>query len=531
MNLYYSCSYFCLFVWIRLRTRITNNSISIRTRKVKSMKCTKHDSIIFMRLKRVAMRRFLNAPSCLKSSLGLCCLAIITLLLLVNDPGCWCSRENCQQSYPLVCNHEEFFIQDFDQSFGRNRTYDDLLVDHIRETFLWPPSEDDYNLENDPRKVRSADKNEENPANRFVKNVIMKELFPNKYNGVFFEAGALDGETLSCSLYFEVVRNWTGLLVEMNPLAMERLISKNRKAQIAPVCLSTTAIPQKMPMTMRYDPKFPYTMWGASVNGLVRNHLRYHVKPQNFLEVTAIVDCYPLPAVLAAANISSIDLFALDLEGVELQVLKTIDWKAVTIKVIILDLIHTEEGPAEVQRFLHRKGFRQVYGDWEPVIFVSKQYLHTLRKRQGFLTIEGVSAEWKGPSKATFKNECEAIFKVFSRGLISIATVLHRTKEVRDFFPTIMEKVLEPLRGMKWNEEQLECFLTCYVAAGMKLDLAKKRHLQDREQRTMREKLMDTIHEYDEDMYPRAALRLKKCAFLEVREKLSIASVCSQSAL
>ena len=50
---------------------------------------------------------------------------------------------------------------------------------------------------------------------------------PLKCGGTFVEMGALDGLTLSVSLFFERHLNWKGLLIEANPLNYE-LVVKNR---------------------------------------------------------------------------------------------------------------------------------------------------------------------------------------------------------------------------------------------------------------------------------------------------------------
>jgi hypothetical protein len=47
------------------------------------------------------------------------------------------------------------------------------------------------------------------------------------------------------------------------------------------------------------------------------------------------------------------------------------------------------------------------------------------------LTLEAVAAKWNGSSKVPFRTECEAVFKTFSRNVLSLATGLHRSKEVR----------------------------------------------------------------------------------------------------
>ena len=71
-------------------------------------------------------------------------------------------------------------------------------------------------------------------------------ILNRKLNGFFIEAGAFDGEYLSNSLFFELHRNWTGLLVEPNSKAYSDLISKNRKAYSINSCLSVDNYPSEV---------------------------------------------------------------------------------------------------------------------------------------------------------------------------------------------------------------------------------------------------------------------------------------------
>ena len=67
--------------------------------------------------------------------------------------------------------------------------------------------------------------------------IINEEIFKNRIkDGFFIEAGAFDGETFSNTLFFELKKNWTGLLVEPNPDAFEILqmkVSKTNTVQKA----------------------------------------------------------------------------------------------------------------------------------------------------------------------------------------------------------------------------------------------------------------------------------------------------------
>lgn len=64
-------------------------------------------------------------------------------------------------------------------------------------------------------------------------------------NGVFFEAGAFDGEYLSNTLMYELKYNWTGVLVEASAFSYQKLLEKNRKAWTFNGCLDNVAVPTK----------------------------------------------------------------------------------------------------------------------------------------------------------------------------------------------------------------------------------------------------------------------------------------------
>ena len=72
------------------------------------------------------------------------------------------------------------------------------------------------------------------------------DLFYNqsKTDGFFFEAGAYDGVAVSNSLFFELQRGWTGLLVEAHPDNYESLVEKNRKAWSLGTCISMSSVPE-----------------------------------------------------------------------------------------------------------------------------------------------------------------------------------------------------------------------------------------------------------------------------------------------
>ncbi len=63
-------------------------------------------------------------------------------------------------------------------------------------------------------------------------------VFNSKRNGFFVEADGYDGEDMSNSLFFELERNWTGILIEAIPSLYKKLLSKNRKTFSINCCIA-----------------------------------------------------------------------------------------------------------------------------------------------------------------------------------------------------------------------------------------------------------------------------------------------------
>ena len=82
-----------------------------------------------------------------------------------------------------------------------------MKTDHIR-----PPSEEKYNFSVPVENVQLFG---QFGQPEFLDRVIFQGAVKN---GFFIEAGADDFETDSNTLLFEIKRNWTGLLVEPNPI-------------------------------------------------------------------------------------------------------------------------------------------------------------------------------------------------------------------------------------------------------------------------------------------------------------------------
>ena len=81
-------------------------------------------------------------------------------------------------------------------------------------------------------------------------------------------------------------------------------------------------------------------------------------KEKDELKGRDIVPCFPLETILLALNQTHVDYFSLDVEGLELEVLKTIPFDRIDIRVLTVEYLHGGGGKDEYRRFMESKGFR-----------------------------------------------------------------------------------------------------------------------------------------------------------------------------
>lgn len=205
---------------------------------------------------------------------------------------------------------------------------DPELISYIR-TMIFQPSLEPYN-------IQTTDK-DTSMGQAAVVNKVLNEM----KNGFFVECGALDGETRSNTYYFERYLGWEGILIEGDPSNFKLLLEKRRKSYSINVCLST----QDKPMKVVFQQSFNV---GKIVPGVDMSKLRAGYIP---------VQCFPLYSILLALNRTTVDYFSLDVEGAELDVLKTVPFDKVNIRVLSVEYIHDKDGESGVKDFMESKGY------------------------------------------------------------------------------------------------------------------------------------------------------------------------------
>ncbi|CAG0923778.1 unnamed protein product [Notodromas monacha] len=213
-----------------------------------------------------------------------------------------------------------------------------------------------------------------------------------KYEGKFFEAGALDGKFASTTYFLERKLGWSGLLAEANPLKHQEIInSSERRALFAAACLSPETKPCHGTFGVAHLESGPVPndvyWYGKLLSGSGLRKTR-RVDP-GWRVFTARVTCFPLYSLLVAANLTRIDFLSLDVESIEPHVLKTLPWEEddFEAKVIRLDL-HAGRIYARYKQFaidfLQSKGYH-FHKELLENPFVGINDVHVFSKRGYFV--------------------------------------------------------------------------------------------------------------------------------------------------
>ncbi len=181
---------------------------------------------------------------------------------------------------------------------------------------------------------------------------IFRNFFPEKRNGVFIDIGASDGIDLSNSYFFEKELGWSGICIEPQKFFFDDL-HKNRACVCVEGCIADFNGEGIFLQIEGYA-----RMLSGLVNkydsrwlGIIDNAIKTNGGSKKEIEV----NCYVLNDLLNKNNISNIDLCSIDVEGGELDILKTIDFNKFNFDVFTIE---NNYGGSEIKDFLEKKGFR-----------------------------------------------------------------------------------------------------------------------------------------------------------------------------
>lgn len=173
--------------------------------------------------------------------------------------------------------------------------------------------------------------------------------------GVFVDVGANDG--IKGSMTYDLEKNgWTGILVEPNPTLVERL-KKVRTSPVFPYAISST----------EGDLPFYIVEGPDNLHGLSRfnytTEFESHINKSGGSVKKMIVHVKKISNVMKeAAQLDHVDFLKIDVEGHELEVLKSFDFDKYRPRLIVTE-DNFKDSDKSVRHFLHSKGYEVIARD------------------------------------------------------------------------------------------------------------------------------------------------------------------------
>lgn len=197
---------------------------------------------------------------------------------------------------------------------------------------------------------------------------IKATFFNEKSTGFFIDIGAYDGVDCSNTLFFEEI-GWDGVCLEPNPKLYTQL-KTNRKCITLDKAISTDSTPKSFFQIEGYSEMLSGLADNYSQNHIARinRELEEHNQNYDYLEV----ECITFDQLTKKSNI---DYLSLDIEGGELEILKSINFTQKNISVISVEA-NTNQEANMLNDFLSSKDFtlNKVMG--VDLIFVNNNYVY-----------------------------------------------------------------------------------------------------------------------------------------------------------
>lgn len=182
-----------------------------------------------------------------------------------------------------------------------------------------------------------------------------EKVFDGKKNGFFVDFGAHDGMTLSNSLFFEKYRQWSGICIEPIPEVYEKL-KQNRKCITVNGCISLENGISKFLRVDGYGEMYSGLIdkYDPLLSERIQRDLKVHGGATREIEV----QCYNLNELLKKHQICEVDYCSIDTEGGEFEILQSIDFKSIEIKVFTVE---NNFNSPEPRKFMASKGYNLIY--------------------------------------------------------------------------------------------------------------------------------------------------------------------------
>ena len=181
------------------------------------------------------------------------------------------------------------------------------------------------------------------------------EKYLNYKNGFFVELGANDGVRQSNTLYFELKKNWKGVLIEPSPNNFQKCLT-NRSKRNSIFCNACVGFEYK---DKYVDMKYANLMTFSDNLNLDINKKVFIKDSKKYLTQDEVIISFgakarTLNSILIEANAPKIiDFLSIDVEGAEIEVLKGIDFDNFYFRYIVIEAIDKKK----ISHFLNKYNY------------------------------------------------------------------------------------------------------------------------------------------------------------------------------
>jgi len=194
--------------------------------------------------------------------------------------------------------------------------------------------------------------------------IIKKNFFDGKKNGFFIEIGAYDGIIGSNCYHFERFLNWDGIAIEPSNVQFEKL-KRNRKCKIL-----NKAISDEVKEVEFIEVTEGLTQMSGINNSSFKRNI--NIISNNQPSKTKSISLKTITFDEIAPKNRDIDYLSIDIEGGEMNLLKSIDFKINNIKVVSVENNLPKE--QNFKNFFEKINFKYLDRIGQDEIFYNNEY-------------------------------------------------------------------------------------------------------------------------------------------------------------
>ena len=166
-------------------------------------------------------------------------------------------------------------------------------------------------------------------------------------------------------MFFELERNWTGILIEPVPSLYQSILSKNRNIFSINACIA-----ESKPIVAKF--RICDALSGRLKEMKDSHSNRINMESGCEKMILLYVPCFSLNTILSAINVKKVDYFSLDVEGGEYSVLQSIKFDKTTIDSFSIEHNGFADEKDKIISHLQNKGFTNIKSDIQDVYFLRK---------------------------------------------------------------------------------------------------------------------------------------------------------------